>query len=114
MLQRPLDFAQYTSIRFTDRLVEIGARPSIGTIGDSYDNSLAESTIGLYKSELVWRRGPWRTAEQLELATLLYVEWFNHRRIHGEIGDHTPAEYEAIHYRQQQSNQQSFDSMRNG
>jgi putative transposase len=93
--------SQYTAIRFTDRLVEIGARPSIGTVGDSYDNAMAESVNGLYKTELVWRRGPWRTAEQLELATLLYVEWFNQRRIHAEIGDLTPAEFEAAHYRQQ-------------
>ena len=63
---------------------------------------MAESTIGIYKSELVWQQGPWRSAEQLELATLLYLEWFNNRRIHGEIGDHTPAEHENIHYRQQQ------------
>lgn len=92
--------SQYTSIRYTDRLVEIGARPSIGTIGDSYDNALAETTIGLYKTELVRRQGPWRTAEQLELATLLYVEWFNTKRIHGEIGDRTPHEHEQNHYRQ--------------
>ena len=60
--------SRYTAIRFTDRLVEIGARPSIGTVGDSYDNAMAESVNGLYKTELVWRQGPWRTAEQLELA----------------------------------------------
>ena len=90
--------SQYTAIRFTDRLVEIGARPSIGTVGDSYDNAMAESVNGLYKTELVWRQGPWRTAEQLELATLLYVEWFNTRRIHAEIGDLTPTEFETAHY----------------
>ncbi len=87
-------------IRFTDRLVDIGARSSIGTVGDSYDNAMAESVIGLYKTELVWRAGPWRTAEELELATLLYVEWFNTQRIHSEIGDRPPAEAEADHYRQ--------------
>ncbi len=92
--------SRYTSIRYTDRLAEIGAVPSIGTIGDSYDNAMAETTIGLYKTELVWRRGPWRTAEDLELATLLYIEWFNTRRIHGEIGDRTPTEHEQNHYRQ--------------
>ena len=90
--------SQYTAIRVTDRLAEIGARPSIGTVGDSYDNAMAGSINGLYKTELVWRQGPWRTAEQLELATLLYVEWFNQRRIHAEIGDLTPAEYETAHY----------------
>lgn len=92
--------SQYTAIRFTDRLEEIGARPSIGTVGDSYDNAMAESVIGLYKTELVWAQGPWRTAEELELATLLYVEWFNTHRLHGEIGDRPPAEAEADHYRQ--------------
>ena len=92
--------SQYTSIRYTDRLVEIGARPSIGTIGDSYDNALAETTIGLYKTELWRRRGPWQTAEELELATLPYVEWFNQKSIHSEIGDLTPEEHEQNHYRQ--------------
>jgi putative transposase len=72
--------SQYTSIRHTDRLVDIGAYASIGTVGDSYDNAMAESTIGLDKSELVWPRGPWRSFEQLELATLVYVEWFCRRR----------------------------------
>jgi putative transposase len=92
--------SQYTSIRYTDRLAEIGALPSIGTVGDSYDNAMAESTIGLYKSELVWPKGPWRTVEQLELATLTYVEWFNHRRLHGELGLITPSEAEQHHYNQ--------------
>ena len=91
--------SQYTSIRYTDRLCEIGALPSIGTVGDSYDNAMAESTIGLYKSELVWPKGPWRTIEQLELATLVYIEWFNHRRLHGELGLNTPAEIEEQYYR---------------
>ena len=92
--------SQYTSIRYTDRLAEIGAVPSIGSIGDSYDNAMAESTIGLYKSELVWPQGPWRTIEQLELATLVYVEWFNHRRLHGELGLITPTEAEQQYYLQ--------------
>lgn len=88
--------SQYTSIAYTDRLAEIGAAPSIGSVGDSFDNAMAETTIGLYKSELVWRQGPWRTVDQLELATLLYVEWFNHRRLHGAIGLITPAEKETL------------------
>jgi transposase InsO family protein len=92
--------SQYTSIRYTDRLAEIGAHPSIGSVGDSYDNAMAESTIGLFKSELVWPKGPWRTVEQLELATLLYVEWFNHRRLHGELDLMTPAEIEERYYQQ--------------
>jgi putative transposase len=100
VLRRPVESAQYTSIRYTERLAEIGAAPSIGTVGDSYDNSLAESTIGLYKTELIGRHGPWRTLEEVELATLAYVDWFNHRRLHGQIGDIPPAELEATYYRQ--------------
>jgi putative transposase len=92
--------SQYTSIRYTERLAEIGAAPSVGSIGDSYDNSLAESTIGLYKTELIRRHGPWRTLEEVELATLAYLDWFNHRRLHGQIGDIPPAELEATYYRQ--------------
>jgi putative transposase len=100
VLRRPIESTQYTSIRYTERLAEIGAAPSIGTVGDSYDNSLAESTIGLYKTELIGRHGPWRTLEEVELATLAYVDWFNHRRLHGQIGDIPPAELEATYYRQ--------------
>ena len=91
---------QYTSIRYTERLAEIGAAPSIGSVGDSYDNSLAESTIGLYKTELIRGHGPWRTLEEVELATLSYVDWYNHRRLHGQIGNLPPAELEATYYRQ--------------
>jgi putative transposase len=92
--------SQYTSLRYTNRLAEIGAAPSIGTVGDSYDNSLAESTIGLFKTELIRRHGPWRTLEEVELATLAYIDWFNHHRLHGEIGNLPPAELEATYYRQ--------------
>ena len=91
--------SQYTSIRYTERLAEIGAAPSVGTVGDSYDNSLAESTIGLYKTELIRRHGPWRTLEEVELATLAYLDWYNHRRLHGQIGNLPPAELEATYYR---------------
>ena len=90
--------SQYTSIRYTEALIEIGARPSIGTVGDSYDNAMAESTIGLYKTELTKRLGPWRSAEHLEIETLLYIEWFNNRRLHSEIGDIPPAEHERDWY----------------
>jgi putative transposase len=93
--------SQYTSIRYTERLDDAGIAPSIGSVGDSYDNALAESAIGLFKTELIYRHGPWRTAEQVELATLEYIDWFNHRRLHGEIGHVPPAEYEEVHYRQQ-------------
>jgi putative transposase len=92
--------SQYTSIRYTERLAEIGAAPSVGSVGDSYDNSLAESTIGLYKAELIRRHGPWRTLEEVELATLSYIDWFNQHRLHGQIGNLPPAELEVTYYRQ--------------
>lgn len=92
--------SQYTSIAFTERLAELGVQPSIGTVGDAYDNALAESTIGLFKTELIRRRGPWRNLEDVEIATLEYVDWFNNSRLHSELGDIPPAEHEANHYRQ--------------
>lgn len=92
--------SQYTSIRYTERLAEIGGVPSVGSIGDPIDNAVAESTIGLYKTELTRRQGPWRTIDDVELATLEYVDWFNHRRVHGEIGHIPPAEKETNYYRQ--------------
>lgn len=90
--------SQFTSVRYTERLDEIGARPSIGTVADSYDNALAETVNGLYKTELTRRQGPWRSIDDLELATLAWVDWFNNRRLHGTLGDVPPAEYEANHY----------------
>jgi putative transposase len=93
---------QYLAIRYTQRLAAEGAVASVGSRGDSYDNALAEAVNGLYKAELIGRQGPWRTAEQLELATLAWVQWWNQRRLHGTIGDIPPAEHEAIYYRQQQ------------
>jgi putative transposase len=92
--------SQYTSIRYTERLDEVDAAPSIGSRGDSYDNAMAESVIDLYKTELIRPRGPWRNAEEVELATLPYVDWFNTTRLHTEIGDVPPAEFEAAYYRQ--------------
>ena len=92
--------SQYTSIAYTERLADIGAMPSVGSIGDPIDNAVAESTIGLFKTELIRQQGPWRTIDDVELATLEYVDWFNHRRIHGEIGDIPPIEKETNHYRQ--------------
>ena len=92
--------SQYTSIAFTERLAAAGAQPSVGAVGDAYDNALAESVIGLYKTELIKPGGPWRTAEQVELATLGYVDWFNHRRLFEACGDIPPAELEAAYYRQ--------------
>lgn len=90
--------SQYLAIRYSERLAEAGAVASVGSRGDSYDNALAESTIGLYKTELVRRRGPWRGIDDLELATLEYIDWFNHRRLHSACGDIPPAEFEALHY----------------
>lgn len=87
--------SQYTAIRYTERLAEIGAAPSIGTVGDSYDNALAETVNGLYKNELVHRRGPWRNLDDVEVATAAWVHWWNTARLHGACGDVPPAEYEA-------------------
>ena len=91
--------SQYTSIRYTERLADAHARPSIGTVGDSYDNAMAETIIGLFKTELIRRRGPWRGLDDLEIATLEWVDWFNNRRLLETIGNIPPAEAEAIYYR---------------
>ncbi len=93
---------QYLSVRYTERLAAEGAVASVGSKGDSFDNALAEAVNGLYKTELIHRQGPWRTAGQVELATLEWVAWWNQRRLHGAIGDIPPAEHEAIYYRQRQ------------
>jgi len=90
--------SQYTSVVYSEQLAAHGIVPSIGTVGDSFDNAMAESGIGLYKAELIWRRGPWRTVDQLEIATLEYIDWFNHRRLHGAIGHVPPAEFEELFY----------------
>jgi putative transposase len=89
--------SQFTSIRFGDRLAELGALPSIGSIGDSYDNALAETVNGLYKTELIRPRGPWRNVEDVELATLGWVDWFNNQRLHGHLDDRPPTEFEAAY-----------------
>lgn len=91
---------QYLAIRYTERLADAGAVRSVGSRGDSYDNALAESVIGLYKTELIRKRGPWRSYEQLELATARWVEWYNQRRLHSSIGDVPPAEFESTYYRE--------------
>ena len=98
MLLRPLEPKQYTAIRYADRLAEAGAVASIGTVADSYDNALAESVIGLYKTECVRPDGPWRRVEDLELGTCSWVHWFNTARLHGAIGHLPPVEYEAAHH----------------
>jgi transposase InsO family protein len=92
--------SQYVSIRYTERLAEAGIEPSVGSRGDSYDNALAETINGLYKAELIHRRGPWKTREALELATLEWVHWFNHIRLLEPIGYIPPAEAEANYWRQ--------------
>lgn len=98
--------SQYTSVAHTERLAEIHAFASIGSIGDSYDNAMAESVNALYKTELIRRQGPWRNAEHVELATLTYVDWFNQRRLHSEIGDIPPAEFEHNYYAQTRAQHQ--------
>jgi len=90
--------SQYLAIRYGDRLVDAGINPSVGSVGDSYDNSLAETIIGLYKTEVIRRRGPWRGIDDVEFATLEWVHWFNTRRLFGPIGYIPPAEHEANHY----------------
>ncbi|WP_132255468.1 IS3 family transposase [Methylobacterium segetis] len=92
--------SQYVSIRYTERLAEAGIEPSVGSAGDSYDNALAETVIGLFKAEVIHRRGPWRTFEAVEYATLEWVDWFNHRRLLEPIGNIPPAEAEARYYAQ--------------
>jgi transposase InsO family protein len=91
---------QYLSIKYTERLAEAGIEPSVGSIGDSYDNALAETINGLYKAEVIHRRGPWRSFEAVEFATLEWVDWFNNRRLFEPIGNLPPAEAEATYYAQ--------------
>jgi len=94
--------SQYTSVLYTDRIDEVGAAPSIGTVGDSYDNAMAESVMGIFKTELhrnpaalATNGGPWRGLDDLEIATCAWVSWFNEERLHSELDDKTPAEFEA-------------------
>jgi len=89
---------QYVSIKYSERLAEAGIEPSVGSVGDSYDNALAETINGLYKAEVIHRRGPWRNFEAVEFATLEWVDWFNHRRLLEPIGNIPPAEAEERHY----------------
>jgi putative transposase len=92
--------SQFTSIRYGERLAELGAQPSIGSVGDSFDNALAETVNGLYKTEVIYGpdQGPWRTVEEVELGTLGWVHWYNTERLHGYLGDIPPAEHEANYY----------------
>jgi transposase InsO family protein len=91
--------SQYLSIRYSERLAEAGVEPSVGSVGDSYDNAMAESIIGLYKTELIEQRGPWRSLDAVEYATLAWVHWFNHQRLLEPIGNVPPVEFEAEYHR---------------
>jgi putative transposase len=94
---------QYLSIRYSERLAEAGIEPSVGSVGDSYDNALAETINGLYKAEVIWPNGPWRNLEEVEFATLEWVDWFNQRRLLEPIGHVPPAEFEEIYYERAKS-----------
>ncbi len=91
---------QYVAVRYTQRLAEAGAVASVGSTGDSYDNALAEAFNSLFRAELVRNKGPWKNIDDLEIAVAEYIDWFNHRRLHGEIGLVPPVEFEEEHYRQ--------------
>ena len=94
---------QYVSIRYTERLAAAGIEPSVGTVGDSYDNARSDTIFGLFKAEVIWPNGPWRSLEEVEFATLEWVDWFNNQRLLEPIGDIPPAEFEAMYYERQQS-----------
>jgi transposase InsO family protein len=94
---------QYVSIRYSERLAEAGIEPSVGSVGDSYDNALAESVIGLYKTEVIYRLGPWRSCEHVEFETLDWVDWFNNRRLLEPLGNIPPVEFEEIYYQSQET-----------
>ena len=100
MLRRLIETAQYVSIRYTERLAEAGLEPSVGSVGDSYDKALTETINGLYKAEVIHRQSSWRRREDVEWATLNWVDWFNHRRLLEPIGNIPPAEAEANYYSQ--------------
>jgi putative transposase len=98
--------SQYVALKYAERLTGAGALASIGTVGDSYDNALAETVIGLYKTECVRPDGPFKTVDELELATLSWVHWWNEQRLHGALGHIPPMEYEQAYYRQNNPQQQ--------
>jgi putative transposase len=101
VLRRLVEPAQYLAIRYTERLADEGAVTSVGSKGDSYDNALAETVNGLYKTELIRARGPWRTADAVELATAAWVSWWNEQRLHEACGYLPPAEFEAAYHQRQ-------------
>ena len=100
VVRRPVESTQYLSMRYTDRLADAGIAPSVGSRGDSYDNALAESVIGLLKTEVIRRQGPWPHLARVEFATLAWVDWFNNRRLLEPIDYVPPAEFDAHYYEQ--------------
>jgi len=98
VLRRPLESTQYLAMNYTQRLAEADLVPSVGSVGDSYDNALAETINGLYKAEVIWRQRSWPSASAVEMATLRWVHWFNNHRLFGPIGHIPPAEAEANYY----------------
>jgi putative transposase len=98
VLLRPVESGQYLAIRYTERLAAAGVVGSVGSKGDSYDNAMAEAFNSLFKAELIRNKGPWKGIDDVEIAVAEYIDWFNHRRLHGEIGLIPPVEYEQQHY----------------
>jgi putative transposase len=105
VLRQPRQSAQYTSYAFTSRLIDAGVDASVGSVGDGYDNAHAETTIGLYKTEKIHREGPWRILADVELATLEWVDWYNHERLRSAAGNAPPVEYESIYIKKMQQQQ---------
>jgi putative transposase len=103
VLHPPFEPAQYLSFRYTERLAEMGIATSVGSAGDAYDNAMAETINGLYKAEVIWRQGPWRSREAVEHATLSWVHWFNNKRLLVPINNVPPAEFEKMYYAGQES-----------
>jgi putative transposase len=101
VLRRLVESGQYVAVRYTERLCEVDAVASVGSVGDSYDNAMAEAFNSLFKAELVRNRGPWDGIGELGLAVAEYIDWYNHRRLHGELGLIPPVEYEALHHARQ-------------
>ena len=93
--------SQYVSIRYTERLAEAGIEPSVGSTGDSYDNAAAEALNKLYKKEVIWRQGPWSGVDAVEMATMAWVDRYNHERLHSHCGNIPPVEYENLFYTQE-------------
>ena len=98
---------QYLSIHYTEKLAEAGIESSVGSVGDSYDNTLAETINGLYKTEVIRKRGPWKAIDEVEYATLEWVDWFNNRRLLEPIGNIPPAEYELMYYQQREGSSEA-------